>query len=389
MFEKPYTSPRQLPDQSDRLSARNLARDVAKAAVVLLKNNGAAPLSAKPGDRIAVIGPNAEEPLFGGYSDAPVGGGVEILDGIRRAAPRVVVVEYAEGVWITPQETLGRHRSYAPIGKVPLEENRARIAKAVEVAARSDVVILVVGEVPALTREAVDPALPGDRDTLDLWGQQNELVDALAAVGKPIVALLLCGRPLTVPNLVAKVQTLFMGWYFGEEGGSAFAKILFGRSAPSGKLTVTMPKSVGDVPVYYDRHPSADGNHYLETESKALFPFGHGLSYTRFEMSPPRLRSASMGPYEGLDLEFDVSNIGGFDGAEVVQIYIRDLVSSVPRPVLKLKAFRRVFLRQGERRTVSFRLEADAFAMWDVDMNRVVEPGDFFVYAGPNSVELK
>jgi beta-glucosidase len=276
-----------------------------------------------------------------------------------------------------------------PAAKIDPEENRARIAKAVEVARRSDVILLVLGDVPAITREAVAFTMPGDRDTLGLWGQQDELVDAMIATGKPIVALLLNGRPLAVTRLAEKANVLFEGWYLGQEGGNAFGDILFGKLNPGGKLAVSFPRSVGDLPIFYNHHPSADVNQYVEGPHAPLFPFGHGLSYTTFEISAPRLASDSISTTDTARVDVDVTNSGKVAGDEVVQLYIRDDVSSVPRPVLELKRFRRITLAPGETRTISFELTPDDLAFWDINMQWTVEPGAFTISAGNSSATLK
>lgn len=271
----------------------------------------------------------------------------------------------------------------------PSALNAPRIAEAVAVAQRSDVVLLVLGDRPEITREAVVFASPGDRDTLNLFGDQDRLAEAILATGKPVIALLLNGRPLAVGQLADKANALLEGWYGGQQGGHAVADVLFGKVNPGGKLAVSFPRTVGDVPIYYNRHPSADSNQYVEGPRKPLFPFGYGLSYTSFELSEPRLARDTIGKGEGATIEVDVANTGMRAGDEVVQVYIRDDVSSVPRPVLELRAFQRVTLKPGEKRTLSFALTPDDLAFWDIAMNWTVEPGTFTVYAGNSSANLK
>jgi beta-glucosidase len=388
LFENPYLDARRAMRETNAPASIRLARTAAEKALILLKNDGILPLAPRSGLKLAVIGPNSVEPLLGGYSGENRKA-VGILEGVRKAAPAGVTIEQADGVWIAPPDRLGRHESFSPTPPVPVEENRARIAQAVEVANRSDLVLLVVGDVPAITREAVAMSLPGDRSTLGLWGQQDELVEAMIATGKPIVALLLNGRALAVTRLAEKANALLEGWYLGQEGGNAFANVLFGRVNPGGKLAVSIPRSVGELPVFYNHHPSAEVNQYVEGGHKPLFPFGHGLSYTSFEISAPRLSKTSIAPAESVDVEVDATNTGQRAGDEVVQLYIRDEVSSVPRPVLELKAFRRVTLAPGERRIVTFRLTPDDLAFWDIDMKWTVEPGAFTISSGPSSAKLK
>ena len=389
LFENPYLDARRARRETNTPAAARLARTVAEKSVVLLKNDGIVPLQPKGELKLAVIGPNAAEPLFGGYSGANAKA-VGVLEGVLKGAPKGVTVEHAEGVWITPPDKNGRHETF-PMGTpvASVEKNNDRIAKAREVASRSDVILLVLGDVPEITREAVDFKMPGDRSSLGLWGQQDELVEAMIATGKPIVALLLNGRALTVSRLADKASALFEGWYLGQEGGNAFADILFGRVNPGGKLAVSFPRSVGELPVYYDRHPSADVNQYIEGQRKPLFPFGHGLSYTTFAISEPRLARTPIAVTEDVDVTVEVANTGQRAGDEVVQLYIRDEVSSAPRPVLELKAFRRITLAPGEKRTVTFRLTPDDLAFWDIDMKWTVEPGSFTISVGSSSVALK
>lgn len=388
LFERPYLDAKAALRLSQTPEAVALARTAAAKAVILLKNDGIVPLADKPGLKLAVIGPNAIEPLYGGYA-GDTSRGVGVLQGLRDLAPPGVSIEHADGVWITPPDAFGKHRSYSPSPPVPDQDNRERIAKAVETARRADVVLLVLGDVPALTREGVAWTLPGDRSTLGLWGLQDALVEAIAATGKPVVVLLLNGRPLATPQLVQKANALFEGWYLGQEGGHAFADILFGRVNPGGKLTVSIPRSIGELPVYYDRHPSADVNQYIEGPRQALFPFGHGLSYAKFDISEPRLASVSITPDQDVDLEVDVANIGDRTGDEVVQIYIRDDVSSAPRPVLELKAFQRVTLAAGEKRTLRFTLPNAALGFWSLRRTYELEPGTFTIHAGSSSIQLK
>jgi beta-glucosidase len=388
LFENPYIDGRRIRRETRTPAAIALSRKSAEKAIVLLKNDGTLPLAPRRGLRLAVIGPNAVEPLYGGYSGFHEHG-VGILAGVRAAAPVGMTIEHAEGVWITPPDSLGRHRSYSPDVPVPEADDLRRIEEAKEVAGRSDIVLLVLGDVPAVTREAVALELPGDRSTLGLWGRQDQLVEAMIATGKPLVVLLLNGRPLAIPRLADKANALLEGWYLGEQGGPAFADVLFGRANPGGKLTVSFPRAVGELPVFYNRHTSADVNRYIEGKREALFPFGHGLSYTTFDISPPRLARPQIAAGEAVDVEVDVVNTGPRAGDEVVQLYLRDEVSSAPRPVLELKAFRRVTLAPEERRTVRFRLQPDDLALWDIAMNRTVEPGRFTILAGSSSASLK
>lgn len=388
LFENPYVDLKRIRAVNAAPAHIALARKAAERSLVLLKNDGILPLEPKGPFRLAVIGPNAVEPLYGGYA-GDTNRGVGILAGVRKGAPKNVLVEHAEGVWITAPDAQGKHRSYSSSDAVSAGDNRQRIAEAVTLAKRSDAVLVVLGDVPAITREAVDIALPGDRATLGLWGLQDELVEALAATGKPIVALLINGRPLAVDRLAQAASALLEGWYLGEQGGHAFADVLFGRVNPGGKLTMSFPRSAGALPANYDRLLSADTNTYLEGPGAPLFPFGHGLSYTAFDISAPRLDRTTIADRDSVGIEIDVANIGTRNGDETVQLYIRDDVSSVARPILELRRFRRVTLAPGQRTIVRFELAPDDLALWNAQMNWVVEPGTFTISVGRSSAALK
>lgn len=384
LFENPYVDAAFARRVTNTPAAIELAREAAEKAIVLLKNDGIAPVEGGQGVKLAVIGPNALDPLFGGYSGINARA-VGILDGIRKHAPKGTAIEYARGVQL-PASSMQKVETPQPLDP---DIDRRLIAEAVAVATRSDVVVLVLGDVPEITREAVDYPLPGDRRTLGLWGRQDELVEAMIASGKPIIALLLNGRALTVNRLAEKANAVFEGWYLGEEGGNAFARVLFGAVNPGGKLAVSFPASVGDLPVYYNGHPTADLNQYVEGPRATLFPFGHGLSYTSFEIGAPLLARSNIGVGDTVQIGVEVANTGKRRGDEIVQLYLRDEVSSAPRPVLELRRFERITLEAGERRTVQFALTSEDLAFWDADMKWTVEPGTFRIHVGTSSASTK
>jgi beta-glucosidase len=229
----------------------------------------------------------------------------------------------------------------------------------------------------------------GDRASIELLGEQEELAEAMFNLGKPVIVVLINGRPQSISeNIRTRAHAIIEGWYLGQEAGTAMAQILFGDANPGGKLPVTIARHAGQLPHFYNMKPSARRG-YLFEDNTPLFPFGFGLSYTSFELSPPRLSAATI-PVDGaVDVSVDVRNSGARVGDEVVQIYIRDSVSSVTRPVKELKAFKRVTLQPGESTTVTLRLDSTAFRFWNADMARVVEPGQFEIMAGPNSVDLQ
>jgi len=386
LFEDPYVDLSRALAQTNTPADIELARTVAQKSLVLLKNDGILPLDPGATVKLAVIGPNSVVPLLGGYSgvnDKSVG----ILAGVKAAAGPNIIIEQADGVWTT--DMASPTPPYNPIHFASSKDNAARIPLAVDVAKRSDVVLLVVGDRPDITREAVAFTAPGDRNSLELFGDQDRLIEAVIATGKPIIALLINGRALSVNRLAEKANALVEGWYLGQEGGNAFADVLFGKVNPSGKLPVSFPKSVGQLPIFYNHHPTLGLNQYVEGEHMPLFPFGHGLSYTTFEMSAPVLAKTRITAHDTVVVEVDVRNTGNRSGDEVVQLYVRDDISSVPRPVLELRDFQRVALKPGESRVVRFKLDPDALAFWNIDMKWLVEPGTFTILAGPSSVTLK
>jgi beta-glucosidase len=384
LFENPYVDAAQAEARTATPDAIALAREAARKAMVLLKNDrGVLPLEPNRIKRLAVLGTHARDTPIGGYSDEPRHV-VSVLEGIQNAARGKFQVDYAEAVKLT------RSRSWSadPVDLVPAEENRRLIAEAVETARRADVVVMVLGDNEQLSREAWADTHLGDRTSLDLVGQQEELARAIFALGKPTVVILLNGRPLSVNYLAENAPALIEGWYLGQETGNAVADVIFGRANPGGKLPVTFARNVGQLPIFYNHKPTARRGYLFDT-TKPLYPFGYGLSYTSFDVSAPRLARATIRSGETARVSVDVRNTGRRAGDEVVQLYVRDDESSVTRPVLELKHFQRVTLRPGERRTVSFDLKPDDLAFWNMDMKRVVEPGTFTIHAGPNSVDLK
>jgi beta-glucosidase len=258
----------------------------------------------------------------------------------------------------------------------------------VQVARGADAIVLAIGGTAATSREAWADNHLGDATSLELVGEQNELASALFALGKPVVVVLINGRPQAVTEVAQKANALLEGWYLGQEGGTAMADILFGDANPGGKLPVTIPRSVGQLPLTYNEKPSAHRG-YLFDSKDPLFPFGFGLSYTTFEIGAPKLSAPQIPSTGSVTVTVDVRNTGKFAGDEVIQLYLRDVVSSVTRPRKELKGFKRVTLAPGASTTVTFTLDSSALALWDKDMKHVVEPGEFHIMVGPNSVDLK
>jgi beta-glucosidase len=228
---------------------------------------------------------------------------------------------------------------------------------------------------------------PGDRDSLDLLGNQDDLARAIVATGKPVVVLLLHGRPNSINYIAENVPAILDGWYLGQEGGTAVADVLFGDYNPRGKLPITVPRSTGQLPDYYYQKPTAK-REYLGSTVKPLFPFGWGLSYTTFRYANVRLAPETIGPEGQTKVSVEVTNTGKLRGDEVVQLYIRDDVSSVTRPIKELRGFRRVSLEPGETKTIEMPLGPADLSFLNREMRRVVEPGTFTIMVGGNSDEL-
>jgi beta-glucosidase len=383
LFEHPYHDV----DAADVLTGNSdadaIALEAAHRAVVLLKNDGTLPLKRDGLKTLAVIGPNAATMHLGGYSSVPRHV-VDVLDGIRAKLGSSVNVVTAEGVRITESSDWNAD----DVQLANPAENEARIKEAVDVARKADSIVLVLGDTEQTSREAWANNHLGDRDSLDLVGQQDELANAIFALGKPVVVVLINGRPLSVTNVAAKANALVEGWYLGQNTGTAMADILFGDANPGGHLPVTIPRSVGQLPMFYNYKPSAHRGYLFDTTAP-LFPFGWGLSYTSFDISAPRLSATTIKPDGSLEVAVDVKNTGTRAGDQVVQLYIHDQVSSVTRPVKELKGFQRVTLAPGESRIVTFKITPESLRFYNVDMKRVIEPGDFDIMVGGNSVDLK
>ena len=383
LFEQPYANVKYAETITDNAEARALALEAARKSVVLLKNDGVLPLRADGLKTLAVIGPNAARVELGGYSNVPTRV-ITLLDGIKTKLGQRVNVVSSEGVRLT--EKGDWHEDEVILAK--REDNLERIKEAVKVAQGADAIVLAIGGSSSLHREAWAKNHLGDSLTLDLTGEQNELAQAMFALGKPVVVVLINGQPLSIPQVVEKANGVIEGWYLGQEGGTALADILFGDANPGGKLPLTVARDVGQLPMFYNQKPSAHRGYHFESKDP-LFPFGFGLSYTKFELGEPKLSSASIAADGTVKVSVDVRNTGSMQGDEVVQLYIRDVVSSITRPVKELKGFRRVSLQPGATTTVEFTLAKDAFAYWNEEMKYVVEPGEFTIMTGPNSADLK
>lgn len=382
LFDDPFVDPEEAQAFCGSEENRVLAKEAALQSIVLLeKKNRAVPLDVSAIKSIAVIGPNADRQNVGGYT------GISnyyttVLDGIRQKVGDRITVNYAEGCRITIGGSWVEDRVVFP----DPEEDKKMIAEAVEVAGVSDVVVLVIGGNEQTSREAWNIYHMGDRASLQLMGMQDTLIDALHQTGKPIIACVYNGRPLAFNNLIAKADAIFECWYPGQESGNAVADILFGDYNPGAKLAISFPRSAGHIPVYYNHKPSARRG-YLNDDVSPLYPFGYGLSYTTFEMTSLRLEKETIGKNEPIKVFVDVTNTGALRGTEVVQLYIRDELSTVTRPVKELKDFARIELEPGETKTVEFLITPEKLMFWDIYMNYVVEPGEFSVLIGNSSAD--
>ena len=380
LFEDPYRYSDEARQEATLYKPEFLeaARDVARKSMVLLKNEGDVLPLAASADRIAVIGPlgNSKTDMIGSWSAAgdrqtrPV----TILEGMQARAGDGVTVEYAKGA------------SYA----FEDEGKTDGFAEALALAEKSDVIVAAMGERWDMTGEAAS------RTSLDLPGNQKALLERLVATGKPVVLVMLSGRPNSITWADENVPAILHAWYPGTQGGHAVADVLFGDYNPSGKLPVTFPRNVGQAPIHYDMkntgrpielgEPGAKYvSRYLNTPNDPLYRFGYGLSYTEFGYSPATLSAASMGPGGSITASATITNTGDRAGEEVVQLYVRDMVGSVTRPVQELKGFEKVMLQPGESRTVSFTLTPDNLAFTRQDMTRGWEPGEFQLWIAPSS----
>jgi beta-glucosidase len=380
LFDDPYVDP----EEADRVVGcdehRALALTAAHESITLLKNeNNLAPFDLSKIKTIAVIGPNADRTLLGGYSGVPKQE-VTVLEGIKAKAGKKVKVLYSEGCKITIG---GSWNQDAVVPSDPVEDRKA-IAEALRVAKKADVIVLAIGGNEQTSREAWNLQHMGDRTSLDLIGRQEELVKAMVALGKPVVVFLFNGRPLSINYVAENVPVIYECFYLGQETGHAVADVLFGDYNPGGKLPISVPRSVGHLPVFYNYKPSARRG-YLFDDVSPLYAFGYGLSYTSFAIQNPRLTNKKIRPDGSTQVLVDVTNMGKRAGAEVVQLYIRDLVSSATRPIKELKGFKKVWLKPGETTTVTLDITQGLLSFYDANMKYVVEPGDFEVMVGNSS----
>jgi len=359
LFENPYTDENHAEKIVNCAEHRQLALEVARKCIVLLKNTeGILPLS-KNLKRIAVIGPNANSLQLGGYS-AIVDKVVSPLEGIKNKLKNTEIL-YAQGCGLK-------------------DKSRDGFASALNIAKQSEVAILVMGNSSGWSDEYNTEGEDRDRCNLDLPGVQEDLINEVSATGIPVIVVLINGSAVTMTNWIDNVKSVVEAWYPGEEGGNAIADILFGDYNPSGKLVITFPKFSGQLPLYYNYKPSGRRTDYVDLRGEqTLFPFGYGLSYTQFEYSNLKIKPSKIKKTGKVEISVDVTNTGKFDGDEVVMLFIRDIVSSIARPIKELKGFKRITLKSGEKKTVKFLLGFDELSFLDEKLRPVVEPGIFKV----------
>ena len=377
LFDDPYVNP----DEAERMVGseknRKLALQAARETITLLKNAGnLVPLNPSKIKSIAVIGPNADREMLGGNSCRPKFY-TSLLEGIRSKVGDRVQVPFAEGCKIT----VGGSWNQDLVTPSHPEEDSKLIQEAVKVAQQADIIVLAIGGNEQTSREAWSRKHMGDRTKLDLIGRQQELVTAMLATGKPVIVFLFNGSPLSIQYLNENVPVIFECWYLGQETGHAVADVLFGDFNPGGKLPMTIPRSAGHLPAFYNYKPSARRGYLFDAVSP-LYPFGFGLSYTTFAFKNPRLAKNKIRRNESTRLLVDVKNTGKRAGVEVVQMYVRDCVSSVTRPVKELKGFQKISLRPGETQTVALNITPELLAFYDLHMKYVVEPGEFEIMVG-------
>lgn len=375
-------------------ASRDECRKIAAQSLVLLKNNNQL-LPLKKSGTIALIGPlaDAKNNMSGTWSVATKGENcISLLEGIKAVAGSSTKVLYAKGSNLDYDETFETNATM--FGKTLNRDSRSKEAildEALKVANQADVIVAALGESAEMSGES------SSRVNLEIPQAQKDLLNALLKTGKPVVLVLFDGRPLVITDENATVPAILNVWFAGSEAGFAIADVLFGDVNPSGKLTSTFPRSVGQVPIYYNSKNTGrplvnkEGkfekfrSNYIDERNEPLFPFGYGLSYTKFDYSNLKISSDKINSGGKVTVSIDVANTGNFDGKETVQLYIKDVVGSVTRPVRELKGFQKITLKKGEKQTVTFNISEEDLKFYNSDLKFVAEPGQFEVFVGGNS----
>lgn len=400
LFENPYVDEGKVLDVFETPEQRALSREIACKSMVLLKNDGLLPLD-KSIKTIAVIGPNAHDGRnqLADYSypamrqlmqlKAPENSAFLDMDLEQSAPYEVKVITVLEGIRaaVSPNTKI----LYAK-GCDNCSEDTSGFGEALEAAKQADAVVLVLGDKSGLTPDCTTGETRDSAD-LKLPGVQEDLAEALFSTGKPVVAVLVTGRPYALSGLAESARAILQAWLPGEEGGAAIGDVLFGDVNPGGKLPITFPRLVGQVPIFYNAKPAGTKSHwyvdYVSEKVTPLYPFGHGLSYTSFEYSDLCIGQEQVRGGESVDISLDVRNTGTIAGEEVVQLYIHDEFASIPRPVKELKGYRRVKLEPGETCRVTFHLPVDQLAFYDLDSNLILETGKIAVLVGSSSEDIR
>ncbi|WP_062059757.1 glycoside hydrolase family 3 N-terminal domain-containing protein [Cellvibrio sp. OA-2007] len=400
LFENPYVKEEGVEEFIGNAKHVAFAQMLAEKSIVLLKNEkNILPLNKSALKSVALIGPHVDETLLGGYSDVPKKT-VSILQGLQEYLGTEVTLHHEKGTLLTIEKWASDADSAAANSRSKQRwhtdevvlatpaDTKGMIAKAVAAAQKSDVAIVVVGDNEATSREAWAESHLGDRTSLELLGEQQQLVDAVLATGKPTVVVLIGGRPLAISKLAETAPAILQGWYLGQETGHALARVLFGEVNPGGKLPVSVPRSVGHLPVYYNYKPAAKRG-YAFDKTDALYPFGFGLSYTQFAYKDMQWSKTKLSANESVDISVTITNTGKRAGDEIVQLYTNDPVASVTQPVKQLRGFKRVSLAPNQSARVTFTLSANQLGFYDRNMDFVLEPGKINLLMGASSADIR
>jgi Beta-glucosidase-related glycosidases len=372
---------------------RQAARNLASETFVLLKNDNVLPL--KKQGTIALIGPlaNTKNNIPGSWSPTATNQYPTLLEGMQRTLQGKATLLYAQGCNICRDPVLQNDGSFSRT--IARGDDDLMKQQSLEIARKADVIVCAMGELQEMSGEC------SSRSNLELFDVQRELLDELLQLGKPVVLLNFAGRPTVLTWEQQHVPAILNVWFAGSETGDAISDVLFGDKSPSGKLTMSMPQNMGQIPIYYNHlntgRPVEEGtqkfvkfqSNYLDVRNEPLYPFGYGLSYTTFEYSDITLSSDQMKMDGTITASVTIKNTGNYDADEVVQLYIRDVVGSISRPVKELKGFQRIHLNMGESQTVTFTITPDLLKFYDYNLNDVIEPGDFDIMIGPNSRDVK
>jgi len=396
LFADPYKYVDEERAKTEILSDQNRfdAKNIAEASMVLLKNNNQL-LPLKKNAKIALIGPLADNKrdMIGNWSAAgDWKKAIGVMEGLKKAAPDMDII-YAKGANLVDDPAILKQINANGADIVADEKSPEKlISEAVSAANKADIAVVVLGESALMGGEATS------RTNLDLLPNQKALLKALAATGKPIVLVLMNSRPLTLEWEDANIPAILETWFSGTESGNAIADVLIGNYNPAGKTTVTFPRSIGQIPIYYNHKSTGrpyDGvsnekfkSRYIDSSNDPLYPFGYGLSYTSFQYSPVKLNKNTMRPGQTILATVDIQNTGNFDGQEIIQLYIQDIYGSVTRPVKELKGFQKIFLKKGETKHVTFSIDENMLKFYNPDLKFAAEAGDFNLFIGANSRDV-